>query len=49
MEKKIFFKNKQARNLWTQRGKEREGQIERVAWKHIHTICKINNLCEFAV
>ena len=23
-------------DLWTQRGKERVGQIERVAWKHIH-------------
>ena len=31
-------------------GKERVGQIERVAWKHTHiTICKIGLHCEFAV
>ena len=23
-------------DLWTQQGKERVGQIERVAWKYVH-------------
>ena len=36
-------------DLWTHWGKERVGLIERVAWKHIYTICKIDSQWEFAV
>ena len=39
----------QKTNLWTQRGKERVGQMERVAWKNVHYICKMDSQWEFAV
>ena len=30
-------------------GKERVGQMERVAWKNVHYICKMDSQWEFAV
>ena len=36
-------------DLWTQWGKERVGQFERAAWKHIHQHMQIESQWEFAV